>query len=294
MAVQQVDAAASETAPSPCGAALGRGSPGPRCPQETPPTRRGWAGGSTRCFISFAQSQQRGRARARRTACCQPSPGSGKGSDVWARVPAGARSGRRGRGGTRGFVSPEERGSAGEARLCRRDGKPSAAARAQRGPTDAAGDPLQGIFAPSPALGSALPWANNCPCPLVPSRPLPKFQACLLGGTFQPAWASTWQSGSPVSWGSFTGNAVQTLRTSPRPLKCTTSQWEAQQERSPRDSAICFPNIFLLQKKILSNTLGITWLQKYAHLHIYCSRDWDLFPSISNVPLPSFFFLCCR
>lgn len=63
-------------------------------------------------------------------------------------------------------------------------------------------------------------------------------------------------------------------------------QWEGQQTCSQRHPAISSPNRSLLQEKIWCNTLGIIRLQKSAHLQIYCSRDWNLFPPIFNVPLP--------
>lgn len=76
-----------------------------------------------------------------------PDRALGEGSDFSTWVLAGARSGCQGRDGTRGFVSPEKRGSGHEARLRRRVGKPDALARAQRGATYAGGDALQVIFA---------------------------------------------------------------------------------------------------------------------------------------------------
>lgn len=99
------------------------------------------------------------------------------------------------------------------------------------------------------------------------------------------------RTGPRALWGSLRGNALQnSLQAAPVPAR----QWEGQQTCSQRHSAISSPSIFLLQKKIWCNTLGIIRLQKSAHLQIYCSRDWNLFPSIFSVPLPPFSSLCWR
>lgn len=106
----------------------------------------------------------------------------------------------------------------------------------------------------------------------------------------QRLWQDRTQGPLGFSKRECTANPMNSLQAAPVHAR----QWEGQQTCSQRHSAISSPSIFLLQKKIWCNTLGIIRLQKSAHLQIYCSRDWNLFPSIFSVPLPPFSSLCWR